>query len=155
MTTTYVRATKRAPIRLQGFEIYGQDFSERMTQIARRKMPEAKLYTQDLSDGLHRDLKDQTFDVILSTYVLHHLEPEAQIHMIRTMHERLNAQSLLLLGDITFLTQAEQVLCRQQHPDWDEDEYYFIYEEMRSMLPGKVRFEKISHCSGILMLEKR
>lgn len=36
----------------QGCSVYGQDFSERMIELAREKMPEAKLYQGDFSQGL-------------------------------------------------------------------------------------------------------
>ncbi len=35
-----------------GCEVYGQDFSERMIEIAQEKMPQAHLYKGDLREGL-------------------------------------------------------------------------------------------------------
>ena len=40
----------------QGYQIYGQDFSARMIELAQAKMPEGKLYKGDFSKGLVPEL---------------------------------------------------------------------------------------------------
>ena len=57
----------------RGFRIFGQDFSERMIELAQEKMPQARLYQGDFSQGLADDLKQNKYDTIIATYSLHHL----------------------------------------------------------------------------------
>lgn len=56
-----------------GCEIWGQDFSEKMIDIAVRKMPAARLYQGDFSVGLATPLLKRRYDFIVATYSLHHL----------------------------------------------------------------------------------
>ena len=56
-----------------GCTIYGQDFSSRMIELAREKMPGAHLYQGDFSKGLADELKQESFDFIVATYSIHHL----------------------------------------------------------------------------------
>lgn len=56
-----------------GYDITGIDFSERMIQIAKEKMPSARLIQHDFSKGLPAELADSQFDVIICTYAIHHL----------------------------------------------------------------------------------
>lgn len=65
--------TLTARLYAQGCRIYGQDFSERMVQLAQEKMPDAKLYSGDFKQGLVEPLRAQRYDFILATYSLHHL----------------------------------------------------------------------------------
>jgi len=60
----------------QGCEVWGVDFSSRMIELARERMPAARLYCADFSKGLPREVTDQRFDAIVSTYALHHLSPQ-------------------------------------------------------------------------------
>lgn len=46
----------------QGYDIYGQDFSEKMIKLAYRKMPNAKLYQGDFSSGLVNELTKNKYD---------------------------------------------------------------------------------------------
>ena len=58
-----------------GCRIWGQDFSARMLALAREKMPGALLVQGDFSEGLAPVLRERSYDFILSTYALHHLDP--------------------------------------------------------------------------------
>ena len=60
--------TLTARLYAQGCRMYGQDFSERMVQLAQEKMPDAKLYTGDFKQGLVEPLRAQRYDFILATY---------------------------------------------------------------------------------------
>ena len=64
-------------------EIYGQDFSERMIELAQKKMPDAHLYQGDFSKGLVESLLQHTYDFIIATYSLHHLTDDAKIQFIQ------------------------------------------------------------------------
>lgn len=69
----------------QGCQIWGQDFSGRMIELAKEKMPEAKLFQGDFSKGLVDELKHHRYDTIMATYSLHHLSDEQKIHLIKNI----------------------------------------------------------------------
>ena len=136
----------------KGCEIYGQDFSSRMIELAVEKMPDACLYQGDFTKGLVAPLAEQSYDFIVATYALHHLTDEQKIAFLHTLSDRLNEGGQILIGDVAFETRKELDQCRHDAGDeWDEDEFYFVAEELRKAFP-RLMFEKVSHCAGILRL---
>src|SRR5699024_914996 len=73
-----------------GYEMYGIDFSERMLEIAKDKMPLAKLVQYDFSKGFPEELENIQFDYIISTYAMHHLEDEDKIKFINKLKNQLS-----------------------------------------------------------------
>ncbi|WP_026659338.1 class I SAM-dependent methyltransferase [Butyrivibrio sp. AC2005] len=137
-----------------GCVIYGQDFSERMIELAKEKMPDANLYQGDFSKGLVQELKDCKFDFIIGTYSLHHLTDEQKIGFFSELIDRLNEDGKILIGDVAFETREDLEKCKSEEGgDWDDDEIYFVVEEIMKSFP-QVRFEQKSYCSGIIMIEK-
>ena len=59
--------TLTAKLYEQGCGIWGQDFSRRMMELAREKMPGAKLYQGDFSRGLVEELRQNKYDAIIAT----------------------------------------------------------------------------------------
>ena len=138
----------------QGCRIYGQDFSRRMIELAQAKMPMAKLSQGDFSTGLVDALKMQRYDAIIATYSLHHLEDGEKAVFLRELLELLNDGGVIYIGDVAFRTRKDLELCRKQAGDlWDEDEIYFVYDELREYLP-RLNFERYSRCAGVLTLKK-
>lgn len=137
-----------------GCRVYGQDFSKRMTELAAAKMPEATLVQGDFSEGLKSPLDRLTYDFIIATYSLHHLTDPQKVSFIRDLYAHLSSNGKLMIGDVAFETREELDRCAEAAGDeWDEDEIYFVYEEMKQFFPS-LTFEKISYCAGILCLEK-
>ena len=137
-----------------GCEIWGQDFSERMIELAGAKMPDARLFQGDFSKGLAGPLLSERFDFIIATYSLHHLTDSEKIGFINTLTGLLKEGGAVLIGDVAFESRQELDLCRQTEGEgWDEDEIYFVYNEMREVFPA-MGFEKFSYCAGVLALEK-
>ena len=139
---------------LQFAEIYGQDFSERMIELAQPKMPNAKLYCGDFTKGIVAPLTKNKYDAIISTYALHHLTDAQKVEFINSLLQLLNDNGRIYIGDVAFFTRDELQKCRElSGDDWDDDEIYFVFEEFRKSFP-KMTFEQMSHCSGVLSLEK-
>lgn len=135
-----------------GYEIWGLDFSEKMLEGARQKMPEAVLLRHDFSRGLPPELSGERFDYIVCTYAIHHLDEAGKAALLRALQELLNPGGLILVGDVAFETAAELARCREAHRQaWDEEEYYMVAEDMGLAVPG-LRFEKISFCAGVFTL---
>lgn len=136
----------------QGCRIYGQDFSEKMIALAQQKMPEAKLYQGDFSKGLTEELRKQRYDAIIATYSLHHLTDAEKVRFLKDLLPLLKEGGHIYIGDVAFMTRAELEQCRSSAgEDWDEDEIYFVFEELERELPG-LSFERISDCAGVLEL---
>lgn len=143
--------TLTAKLYEQGCRIWGQDFSARMVALAQEKMPDAVLVQGDFSHGLANQLNGQTYDFIIATYSLHHLADEGKVRFIRELLPLLHKGGKLLIGDVAFETRAQLEGCREACGDeWDEDEIYFVYDELSPAFDPKPTFRKISHCAGIL-----
>lgn len=138
----------------EGYSIYGVDFSKKMIEISKKKMPNATLLQYDFSQGLPACLGDETFDAIVCTYAIHHLSDSQKIKFIRELMDHLSDSGKVLLGDVAFATMREMEQCRLQSGDrWDYAERYPVFEALQPAFPS-VRFEKISDCAGVLSFAK-
>ncbi len=143
-----------AKLHERGFRVYGQDFSPKMVGIAKKKMPEAFLYTGDLSKGLAEPLTRERYDLIIATYSLHHLDDGQKTALIKTLLGLLNEGGKILIGDVAFSCRAELNACRENAgEEWDDDEVYFIADELKEVFPG-LAFEKLSFCAGVITIPK-
>ena len=84
----------------QGCRIWGQDFSQRMIELAKDKMPQAKLYQGDFSQGLAEELKQNRYDAIIATYSLHHLTDGQKVNLIKSLLPLLNDGGCIYIGDV-------------------------------------------------------
>lgn len=138
----------------RGCSISGQDFSSRMIELARAKMPDADLYQGDFRHGLVEPLRNQTYDFIVATYSLHHLTDEQKVILMHSFYNCLNENGKILIGDIAFESREKMDLCRREAGDeWDDEECYFVADELKNEFPG-LAFIQVSHCAGILMLAR-
>ena len=139
-----------------GYEIYGIDFSERMLEIAKEKMPLAKLVQYDFSRGLPKELENIQFDYIISTYAMHHLEDEDKIKFINKLEKYLSRDGRIIIGDIAFETRELLEQCKVKYENyWDDEEIYFVFDELKEFFPEEdISFTTISHCAGIIQLRK-
>lgn len=136
----------------QGCSIYGQDFSTRMIALASEKMPYAHLYQGDFSKGLVEPLRDRRYDYIVATYSLHHLTDTQKRVFLSELRDHLKENGKIIIGDVAFETRKDLERCRLAAGGaWDDDEIYFVVEELRKDLPG-LSFTQISDCAGVLML---
>lgn len=138
----------------KGCDVFGQDFSSRMIQLAQEKMPRAQLYQGDFSLGLVQELKQQRYDAIIATYALHHLTDEQKVAFLQELLPLLQDNGCIYVGDVAFATRAQLEQCKAQAgDDWDASEIYFVYDELKQAFP-QLQFEPMSHCAGLLTLKK-
>ncbi len=138
----------------QGCEIWGQDFSKRMMELASAKMPNAHLFEGDFSQGLAEPLLRNSYDFIVATYSLHHLTDDRKITLLRSLTELLKENGVILIGDVAFASRADLERCQSQAgEEWDEDEIYFVFDELKKSFP-KLEFEQVSYCAGLLSLTR-
>lgn len=135
-----------------GYEIFGVDFSDRMIEIAKEKMPNATLIQYDFSNGLPEILLDNKYDYIISTYAIHHLTTDNKIHFINQLLKCLKENGVVLIGDVAFETQKQQNICREKSGDgWDNDEIYIVFDDLKQYFPtDKIMFQQISDCAGVI-----
>lgn len=138
-----------------GCNIYGQDFSARMIELASEKMAGAHLYQGDFTQGLVEPLQAQNYDFIVATYSLHHLTDEQKVSFLRVLCDHLNPDGQILIGDVAFENRSQLEQCRKDVGDeWDDDEIYFVVDELKGEFP-ELGFKRTSHCSGVLSIPAR
>lgn len=138
----------------KGCEVWGQDFSSRMIDLASAKMPKAHLFQGDFSKGLVEPLLQNSYDFIIATYALHHLTDDGKITLIQSLTDLLKEDGIILIGDVAFANRADLVSCQKAAgEEWDDDEIYFVFEELQKVFP-KMKFDQVSHCAGILSLSR-
>ena len=137
-----------------GCEVWGQDFSHKMIELASHKMPTAHLFQGDFSQGLVEPLLHNSYDFIVATYSLHHLTDNNKIRFIQSLFGLLKQDGLILIGDVAFLNRQELKQCREiAGEEWDDEEFYFVFNELQEAFP-EMKFERISHCAGVLSLSR-
>lgn len=138
-----------------GHQIDGVDFSSKMITIAQSRMSNANLIEWDFSMGLPPAILGKKYDSIISTYALHHLTDEEKIAFITKLIPLLKKDGKIFIGDISFETRERLNKCRHDNIEyWDDDEFYFVYDEINSSLENECRFYPISHCGGVFIISK-
>ncbi|RPI83310.1 MAG: class I SAM-dependent methyltransferase, partial [Chloroflexi bacterium] len=122
-----------------GYSITGIDFSPRMIEIARQKMPEARLIEWDISNGLPEELSGEKFDFIISTYAMHHIPDPEKVAFYHILKPYLNKDGMILIGDISFETRSQLEACKNRTDNWDEDEFFFVHEDNVQYLNFQVK----------------
>nr|WP_257791153.1 class I SAM-dependent methyltransferase [Salicibibacter kimchii] len=138
-----------------GHQIDGIDFSSEMISVAKTKMPHVNLLEWDISNGLPPEISGNKYDSIISTYTLHHLEDQEKISFITNLLSLLKKNGEILIGDVSFDTRDELEKCRLNNiENWDDDEFYFVYDEINYALMNECQFYPISHCGGVFIIKK-
>ena len=138
----------------QGCEVWGQDFSGRMIELASAQMPGAHLFQGDFSQGLAKPLLQNSYDFIIATYSLHHLTDDSKINMIRSMKKLLKEDGIILIGDVAFANREDLERCsKEAGEEWDDEEIYFVHDELQKTFPD-MKFEQVSYCAGLLSLSR-
>ena len=136
----------------QGYNMCGQDFSDKMVELAKNKMPNSKLFKGDFSKGLVEELKKQRYDAIIATYSLHHLTDKDKIKFIKELIGFLNEYGVIYIGDVAFDTREDLEKCKKQCEEhWDNEEIYFVYDEIKKEFTNS-EFVKYSKCAGIIKI---
>ena len=136
-------------------QITGVDFSEKMLHNTQLKMPKAQLINWDINEEVPKALKESAYDFIVSTYTLHHLTDLQKVQFLTDLSTNLKPNGQILIGDISFETQAHLQACKIKNSShWDDDEYYFVYDEFVSTLSDvfQIDYEQISECGGVFKL---
>lgn len=139
-----------------GHPVTGIDFSEEMLQIARQSMPMAELIAADFTSAMPKEINGFGFDFIVMTYAFHHIPYQQQASFLSKLSGYLNADGQILIGDILFPSQQAMQACQARYPDeWDEEEYYLIWEQLQPQLDGfQPELIEIPPYVGVVTLKK-
>lgn len=138
----------------KGAKILGVDFSNKMIEVAKTRMPNANFLCQNLNSELPQEYNSEKFDYIISTYAIHHIEDNEKIKLIESLYQKLTNNGVILIADISFENIADFNELKNRTKNWDEDEYYIIYDEFKKMLNLPNKYKQLSICAGILKIEK-
>ncbi|MDD3429773.1 MAG: class I SAM-dependent methyltransferase [Oscillospiraceae bacterium] len=137
-----------------GYLIYGMDFSDQMIKIAKEKMPNSILLKHNFAFGIPQEFETVNFDFILCTYAIHHLDDLQKAAFIENLMTILSPKGKILIGDVAFETTAQLEKCKSDNEAcWDNDEIYPVLENLKQKF-SKVKFHKVSFCSGVFLFTK-
>ncbi len=137
--------------------VTGVDFSEEMLAQARAKAPSATFLRTDLLQEWPDALRQRSFDLAVSSYVLHEFTDAKKVEMlVRIARESLARGGLILVGDILFADAEARTRARESWRDvWDDDEHYGAADALIAALESRglaAKFEELSFCAGVLIL---
>lgn len=141
-----------------GCELWGTDFSSKMVELARAKLPTAYLFIHDLCDPLPTVL-DQPFERVVSAYTFHHFDLAEKIAIInRIANDLLAPNGRLVIADISFPDNPALDAVRLASGDrWDDEPYWVCTEvlpALKQILAG-VSYIQVSDCAGIYVLSRQ
>ena len=138
-------------------QIYGIDFSEKMLELAKQKMPKGNFYCYDFKYGLPKELDGAKFDYIVSSYAIHHLNDEEKVNFILKLKGILKENGKIIIADISFKNHKDMLYCKSISGNkWDDDEIYIVADKIIKRLnePGLiVRYTQVSSCAGVLEIK--
>ena len=138
-------------------QIYGIDFSEKMLELVKHKMPKGKFYCYDFKSDLPKDLEGIKFDYIVSSYAIHHLDDEEKVNLILKLKGILKENGKIIIADISFKNHEDMLYCKNiSENKWDNNEIYLIADKMVKRLTESgliVRYAQISLCAGVLEIK--
>lgn len=135
----------------QGCDLTCTDFSEAMLAKARLKLPQARFLLHDLRAPLFAG----RFDAIVSAYVFHHFPLEQKIEICaRLIRDQLVPAGKLVIGDISFASQAALKDFKRTIRDWD-DEFYWLADQSLAAFEKaglELSYIQVSACAGVYTL---
>ncbi|MHA2354635.1 MAG: class I SAM-dependent methyltransferase [Candidatus Thorarchaeota archaeon] len=137
-------------------EIWGIDFSEKMLEVAKKKIPSAHLMQVDILSDWPSELEGG-FDRIVSAYVFHHFNLETKLKVIdRVLNELLRDNGFIIIGDTSYPSFAARASARKELIDvWDDSEFYWAADEVKLMSWGQgahIVYEQVSSCGGVYLI---
>jgi putative AdoMet-dependent methyltransferase len=145
-----------AKIKPEKIEVTGIDASAKMLEIAQLKLPSARLFCADFQNGFPEEIKNDKFDIIVSTFAMHHLDLNEWLEFVHYLSHHLTVFGKIYIGDILFVNESEKRICHAENSvSWDETEFYHVYEEIVARMCEHLAtsFVKVSFCAGIIIVE--
>jgi hypothetical protein len=124
-----------------------------MLERAAGKRPDLKLACADLQGEWPQEFC-RPFDLVVSTYALHHFPLEGKIRILqRVFHSHCAPRGLVLVGDVSFPSVRAREEGAAFHAErWDPDEFYWAADETlaASEEAGMAAdYRQVSACGGV------
>lgn len=136
-----------------GCELWCTDFSERMLEKARAKLPNAHFITHDFRTDWPAELEGQRFDLIVSAYVFHHVGQAKKVEICKELlTKRLNPGGKLVVADLSFPTLSYRELFSQRVGDkWEDEPYWIVGTAVPALEKAglQVNYVQVSACAGV------
>lgn len=137
-------------------ELTGIDFSPKMLEVARLKLPRAKLVEADLLKGMPEDLRQEKYDFIVATYLVHHMSLEVLLDFIHHYLPYLAPFGKMILADTLFFDDiARKKVYEKSIESWDHALHYHVYDQLVSRIHENLALSylRISESSGVVIIE--
>ena len=108
----------------RGCEVIGLDPSAKLLKIAERKVEEWKGRFQiRLCEDpfLQIPFPEQTFNVVASTFSIHHISDDAKRLSIREMKRVLKLNGQVIIGDVMFKDAGDKLRALTEYPDMEDE----------------------------------
>lgn len=138
-------------------ELTGIDNSFEMLEIAKLKVPEAKLINHNIKKGLPKEVNEEKYDFIVVSYLFMHFDFEFIVYFIDLFRKRLAPFGKLLIGDIMFYNENNKIKCFRENPNiCKHDLYFHVYEDILERLEDNydLSFMEINQYTGLVIVEK-
>lgn len=140
-----------------GHEVTGVDFSEKMLEVARRRVPGGTYLRHDVLGDWPLELTGREFDLVVSSYLLHEFPDETKLGLLAHLRENALAQcGRILVADIAFPDAPARDRAHREWEDrWDDHEYYWTWDQLAPKLASagfEVAWHQVSFCSGVIEL---
>lgn len=152
--------TLSLPLYEKGYKIIGLDFSKKMLERAKEKMPSIITMEFNMKESVTNEIKKLKPTKAISTYAIHHLNFDEKVRFIKEiLFDILEDNGLFVIGDVSFVNKREFENCRTENEKyWDDDEDYLIANDLIEELKKyniHCEFSKIGSCAGVLVCKKK
>ncbi len=116
-------------------------------------------YCFDFKYGLPKELENEKFDYIVSSYAIHHITDAEKIDLIKKLKNKQNMDGKIIIADVAFENRQLLKECKMDAGEfWDDDEHYIIFEIFKDDLERintEAKYTQISPCTGVLEIENK
>jgi len=139
-----------------GCMIHGVDFSAKMIEKARQRIPGGLFEIVDVKQDHFGKLNDVYYDRIVSSYFFHHLDIDEKVSLIiKALRDNLESNGIMIIADVGFESENDLDDGKIKYRElWDDDEFYLCGNSIIARLESenvKAEYEQISPCAGILV----
>lgn len=141
----------------EGIDLTGIDNSEPMLEIARLRVPGASLINHNIKKGLPEDIKGETYDFIVVSYLFMHFDFEFIIYFIELFRRYLAPFGKLLIGDILFFNEDNKLRFLKENPDVAiNDLNLHVYQDVLERIDDiyDLSYMEINSYTGLIIVEK-
>jgi len=135
-----------------GCRAWGIDFSSRMLELARERLPQVPFLLADIRAEWPPEF-DQRYDRIVSGYTFHHFPQQGKIVLIRKLlQQNLRPGGRLVIGDVAFASAAaHNTYAASMGTEWEPEYYWEAEEDLAAFADAGIsaRWQQMSDCAGV------